>query len=201
MIKIKLNVLCFLLFVTLFYYLPVGLYWADVIPFEYRHYSLFAIFMFAVVYVILRGYNFYDLGVRLDNINSALRWSLIPTVALAAIMLICYMQGWIRQPTIPEWPLFAIFYVLVSSPVQEFLFRGLLFYEMGVLRLHPSLQVLLSASTYCFMHIIYEDALTLVVTAVIGIVWGQLYLQCPNVWGIALSHALLGIVAIYVGLI
>lgn len=48
----------------------------------------------------------------------------------------------------------------------------------------------------------YEyDVITLLVTLVMGLIWGAIYYQYPNFWGTAFSHAVLGATSIFVGLI
>ena len=66
---------------------------------------------------------------------------------------------------------------------------------------NPPLQVGLSAVTYCFLHIIYQDWITLAVTLFMGIVWGVIYYKRPNFWGVATSHAIVGVVSIATGII
>ena len=56
-------------------------------------------------------------------------------------------------------------------------------------------------STYAFIHVIYGDPLILAATLAIGIAWGTIYLRYPNLWGVTLSHAVIGVVSILVGLV
>ncbi len=103
------------------------------------------------------------------------------------------------QPTVPSWTLFYIFYVLVSSPSQEFIYRSVIFSEMNRAGIkNPLLQVGLSAVTYCFLHIIYKDWITLAVTFFMGIVWGVIYYR--RLFG-ARDHAIVGVVSIATGII
>lgn len=62
-------------------------------------------------------------------------------------------------------------------------------------------QILISAITYSLMHVFYNDLITLGVTLLMGVVWGMIYRKHPNFWGVALSHAVLGVVSILVGII
>ena len=51
------------------------------------------------------------------------------------------------------------------------------------------------------MHIIYKDVLTLVFTFALGIVWGMMYTRTKSFCVVALSHAILGVGAIGLGVI
>lgn len=97
---------------------------------------------------------------------------------------------------------FFVFYVFISSPAQEFIYRSVVFALMnraGIVGAVP--QVLISAITFSFLHCIYRDCATMVVTLFIGIVWGVLYRRHPNIAGVTLSHAVLGIVSFATGIL
>jgi membrane protease YdiL (CAAX protease family) len=196
------NPVVFPLLLVLIYYLPPTLLLTGVIPFTYRFYTLvtLAVVMIGVEYV--RGFSLQDLGFRKDTLKPSLLWNGGLSLIFVAIMCTAYMAGWITTPTIPDWNLFFVFYVFISSPAQEFLFRSALFAEMrraGITRL--GWLILISSITYCFLHIFYRDLITLGVTLFMGIVWGLIYHKYPNFWGVALSHAVLGVVSILVGII
>jgi len=63
------------------------------------------------------------------------------------------------------------------------------------------LPIIASAVTYSFLHLFYNDLITIMVTFVAGLLWGWIYHKYPNFWGVALSHSVLGAVSIMVGLI
>lgn len=54
---------------------------------------------------------------------------------------------------------------------------------------------------YSFVHIIYKDALTLLLTLVIGLVWYEYYHKDKTLVGVSISHAILGVVTIIAGVI
>jgi len=155
-----------------------------------------------LAYSLWRGRRLRDLGFRTDNLKGSLAVNGALSALLVAVLLCSYAAGLIREPVPPEWGLFYPFYVFVSGPAQEFIYRSVLFSEMGAAGIRGALpQVLLSAVTYSFLHVIYNDAITLAVTLLMGVVWGLIYRRYPNFWGVALSHATLGAVSIAVGLV
>jgi hypothetical protein len=190
------------LLLLLVYYLPPFLIWIGVIPFDYRFHTLVFVTAFMAAFEYFCGSTLKELGFRKDTLKTSLLWNGALSIALVAIMCAAYWAGWIRKPTVPDWNLFFVFYVFVSSPSQEFLFRSTLFAEMkraGITKA-PWL-ILISAITYSFLHIFYQDLITLSVTLFMGVLWGLIYYKHPNFAGVALSHAVLGVVSILVGII
>jgi membrane protease YdiL (CAAX protease family) len=183
------------------FYLPPLLIVIGVIPFAYRFVVLVAVAAVLALVALWRGTPAAELGLRADNLRPALAanaaLALLVGLALAAV----YALGLIRQPRTVDWWWFAPFYVLASCPAQEFACRGFLFAEMarrGIAGAGP--QVAISAVTYAFLHVVYRDWLAFLAPLAIGIVWGVLYRRYPNFWGVALSHAVLGLISIGVGL-
>ena len=190
------------LLLGLVYYLPPILLWVGVIPFGLRFYVLVAMAIIMAAYAYLSELSLLELGFRKDTLARSLFWNSLLSIVFVALMIFAYQAGWIRKPTIPTWNMFFVFYVFVSSPSQEFLFRSTMFAELNRSGVQTALwQVLISAITYSFMHVFYKDAITLGVTLFMGVVWGIIYRRYPNFWGVAFSHAVLGVVSILVGII
>jgi len=47
----------------------------------------------------------------------------------------------------------------------------------------------------------YDHPALLLITFVSGPVWGGIYLRWPSIWGISLSHSLLGALAMFLGVL
>ena len=155
-----------------------------------------------IAYDWRRGLSLKELGFRTDTLKGSLFLNALISLFLMTFMLLSFQAGLIREPTPPAWGLFFTYYVFISSPSQEFLFRSNLFTlmrrgEIG----QPVLQILVSAVTFSFMHVFYKDLPTLIVTFIIGLLWGSIYYKYPNFWGVALSHAVVGAVAVKVGVV
>lgn len=192
----------FLLNLLPLYYTPPLLLWSGVVPFEWR-FQLLA-FMTVLILVIDRwhGFGLKELGFRRDTLKQSLLVSIPTSLFLSVLMLVFFQLGLIRSPTIPACKVFFVYYLIISSTSQEFLFRSSLFALMNKAGISGLMaQVLLSATTYSFAHIFYRDVITLVATFVIGLLWGWIYYKYPNFWGAAFSHALVGATAIKTGLI
>ena len=184
------------------YGVPPLLIFFGVVPFAYRFHVLVGVAAVLAVVAIGRNIPLRELGFRTDNLKSALLVNALLSLVLGAAMLALFWLNLIREPTAPNLWWFAPFYVLVSCPAQEFSCRGFLFAEMnrcGIARALP--QIAISSAAYAFLHIIYNDWLTVLAPLFIGVIWGVIYRLYPNLWGVVFSHAVLGLISIVVGLV
>lgn len=155
-----------------------------------------------IAYDRWHGLSLEELGIRRDTLKGSFALNAIAALLLVTFIYITFKAGFIRTPTPPGWKLFFAYYLLISSPSQEFLYRSNFFALARRSGFGGAwLQVVASAITYSFLHIIYKDAITLSATFAAGLLWGWIYHKYPNFWGVAFSHAALGTVAILVGLI
>ncbi|MDB9374889.1 CPBP family intramembrane glutamic endopeptidase [Nodularia sphaerocarpa] len=190
-----------ILIVSLGYILPVLLIYLGLVPFSWRFYIL--ILAAVAILAIAQLYQFSprELGITKQNFSSSLSAIALPTLASALLMLIYYMiQGARIDNSAYRWP-FYIFFVAVSSPLQEFLYRGFLFGIFSRAKLAIWLQILLSTLLYSLVHLIYEDVPTLLSTLIIGLFWGYHYAKYRNLYSIIICHSILGAIAILVGLV
>lgn len=189
------------LIVIFAYILPVLLVYLQLIPFTWRFYVL--IFAAVAILTINRLYKFspVELGFTKKHLLSSLKAIALPTLGCALLMFGYYfLQGSRIDNSAYSWA-FYIFFVAVSSPLQEFLYRGFLFNLFTIAKMRKWLQILLSAFLYSFVHLIYRDLPALLSTFAIGIFWGYHYAKYRNLHSIIISHSLLGAIAILVGLI
>ena len=183
-------------------YVPVLLIWTGLIPFACRFQVLAAVLFVLVALGLYRGFDRRELGFTLAHSRQALGWNLL-FLAVGAVALCALARfGW-TMPRQSGYPLTAfLFYLLFLGPVQEVIFRGILFAEMrkcGIVE--GKWLVLISTCTFCFLHIIYNNPSVLLLTLVSGFVWGVLFLRWPSIWGVSLSHSLLGALAMFLGIL
>jgi uncharacterized protein len=149
----------------------------------------------------MRGYSLRELGFRLDSLGTSLTMNIILSATVIAALGVAYSRGFFHARAVPGWTLFLPLYVGLFCPAQEFCCRSIIFSELDRLAICPATaQVLVSAVTYSFIHIIYAKALILSLTFAIGVAWGAIYRIKPNFYGVTLSHALIGGTSIFVGL-
>jgi len=195
------KLISFLSFMLAVLYFPVTLIWLGIIPFAYR-FHVSAIFLTAwLAFTIRKKHGLRDLGFRCDNLKDSLFWNGILCAAGGCVLYLTYLAGYLRISII-IWPPIYIIYIFILVPVQELVFRSILFAEMKKI---PTLDyrwiIAISTVSFCFFHIIYKHPVALGITFCSGLVWGIIYNRYPNIWGVSLSHAVLGSLAITFSLI
>lgn len=190
-----------ILIVIIGYILPVLLIYWGLVPYAWRFYILMA--AAAAILAIARIYRFsgVELGFTQQNLKISLSVIALPTLGSALLMLIYYqIQGARIDNSAYTWP-FYLFFVLVCSPLQEFLYRGFLCGIFTRAKLAMWLQILLSTLLYTLVHLIYKDIPTLIFTLIIGLFWGYHYTKYRNLYSVIVSHSMLGAISILVGLV
>lgn len=154
------------------------------------------------MYIVMRilGHTHSDIGITRQRTIYSLKTVLPITIALViAAGLFLLLEKPRFSPT--EGIGFYIFYILISCPAQELLFRGILSRMLQELRLHQALELGLAAALFGYVHIIYGDMLTIVVMSIVGLFWYRAYQQSLNVIGVTISHVVLGVMTIALGII
>ena len=139
-----------------------------------------------------------DLGIN-KNIISSIKRNIPLMLIFIIIIIVMKILGHSKyNPT--ETIYFYLFYIFISCPLQEFLYRGVFGYFEKVYN-NKYLFLILSSFCYSFVHIIYKDIITCILTFLIGIIWYLLYRKDYNLIGVSISHIILGILTISLGII
>lgn len=184
---------------VLFYLVPILLLAYGVIPREATHAILVLMSLIMVAYAISKPISARELGFRRDNFRSAMLWQGILTVILVVTLITVRATGLIKPSYFEESVLFYLFYVFVSAPLQEFVFRSLMFRELNIYFKKDWAKLLIAAAIFSFGHYAYRDPSVLLMTLVAGFFWGLIYLKKPNFWAVAISHAVVGAVTVFLG--
>ena len=145
-----------------------------------------------------RGFGLSTLGLGWPRLSTLATWSLIPSALLLGGMFAVELPH--RYAALERLP-FYLFFVFVSAPAQEFVYRSVLFAELRAAHFPPLLILLVSSLLYAFLHVIYRDAMIVALTFVVGLIWGLIFLQTHSFYAVALSHAIVGAAAILLGTI
>ena len=155
-----------------------------------------------MMYILMRilGNTHSDIGITRQRTIYSLKTVLPITIALIiAAGLFLLLEKPRFSPT--EGIGFYIFYILISCPAQELLFRGILSRMLQELRLHRALELGVAAALFGYAHIIYGDMLTVVVMSIVGLFWYRAYQRSSNLIGVTISHVVLGVMTIALGII
>lgn len=184
-----------------FYVIPLFLLSFGYIPFEGRHVVLFLMGLILIAYAIQKKIKSKDLGIRTDNLKRALFYNLVSSLILVFILYFGYIAGFLKVVNYEGTFSFLIFYIFISVPIQEFIFRSLMFYEIRLFTNNKLVLIGLSSIIYSFSHIMYQSLQVIIITTLAGIIWGMIYYRWPNYWGITLSHIIVGAAAVFVGIV
>lgn len=196
----------FIGFMLFFYLIPVALMFFNVLPFGSHNIIIPLMGVLILAYVIEKGISFNDLG-----FNPRRRFKGFFATASATAVIFTFLILGSRLGMIPAAVkteeisvLFAVYYVLFSAPIQEFIFRSVMHYEfelIGGKHGKEKLRIFLSALVFAIAHSFFHSWLVLVGTFALGLIWANLYSKYRNFWAIALSHGVLGIAAMLSGVL
>lgn len=154
-----------------------------------------------IVFLLMKLFNISnnELGITKSNLLKSVKRNLL-LIILCIFVIIVFKIFHMDKYNPNETIFFYIFYIFISCPVQEFLYRGVFgYFDMN--SKYNYLWIMISSLCYSFVHIIYRDILTCILTFIIGIIWYIFYKKDKNLCGVTLSHIVLGIVTIVLGIV
>lgn len=166
------------------------------ILFRYKFYIL--VLFGIIIYFLIKANNISndEIGITKNNIFKSFVNNL-PIISVSIFIIILMRILNLNKFTPNENIYFYLFYIFISCPIQEFLYRGVYgYFDNGKNNI-----LFLSSFMYSFVHIIYRDLLTNVLAFIIGLIWFSLYRKDKNLLGTSVSHYVLGILTILLGIV
>lgn len=186
--------------ILLLFVVPVLLIYFKKINFKYRIHVLCAIILISIIIIIFDKSTLYDLGLRTDNLKDGLiPYSIFAVSGTLALLLTAKALKLKPDKSFYKQKHF-IFGFIILSILQEFLFRSFLMPKLISFINIEFLIILINASLFTFMHIIYfNKRVALILLFCSGIVFAYLYLNYPNLILISIVHSILNYVAVMFG--
>ncbi|KAB0241391.1 CPBP family intramembrane metalloprotease [Microcystis aeruginosa EAWAG127a] len=185
--------------ISFLYILPVVLILTKVISFSDRFLVLTITGALIIGLAMLNEIALADLGFNHQNLLPAIKDILPVTIISSVLMIIFYLNHGMRIDNTDITWYFYLFYISLSSPLQEFLYRSYLFNRLAQIQLNQGSIIIITAILYSFAHSIYQDLTTVLLSLIIGLYWAYHYNRFKNFYSITLSHTILGIIAILTG--
>ena len=191
-------------FLILFFGIPLLIYFDE----DFIHPSMIILPVLVFIFLILRfttDFSFRELVVWRISKMQLVRNGLILLGCLLLMILYVVIfepENLFNLPRANPWIFVAmcIFYPVFSAYGQEVIYRTFLFRRYGKLFPGSWFMVLASGITFSFLHIVYYDPVSMILTFVGGIYFARVYQQTRSVLFSAVLHGILGIMVFGIGL-
>jgi len=185
--------------VCLIFIAPIVLIYYKMIPFSLRLWTLGIFFSFSILIILQERWPLKTLGIRLDNIKSALApYAIFVIMGLAFLF---WLSRFISYGLPAQWWRETHFFLFIPvSIAQEVPYRGFLFPRLATIIASAPIIIVVNATLFAFLHIIYpHKKFNLLLGFISGVGFAFIYYLFPNLILISLAHIILNFTAIVLG--
>ncbi len=181
---------------------PILLLYYRIVPGKFRFIMLCTVALLLFGIIKRSGWTHADLGMRKDFMKDALPYTIFTMLGVAVLLIVSVVTPQIHNQEIYEWwenVRFLLLFIPISV-LQEVIFRGILMHLFIKVFSSPLFIIVLNASLFTLIHIIYlNSTIILPLTFIGGIGFAWMYYKYPNLLLISLSHTILNFSAMILG--
>lgn len=181
------------------YIIPVLLLYFKILPGNLRAILLFGIALLLIGIVKHAKWTYADLGIRRDFMKDIIPYTLF---TIGGIMFLVWLSQVVPHSPFLRWwsnVKFLLLFVPLSV-LQEIIFRGILMNMLERAFKSPIFIILLNASVFAMMHVIYLNSVfVLPMTFIAGVGFAWMYYQYKNLPLISIAHTILNFTAMILG--
>lgn len=158
----------------------------------FRYFALSLSALYMILVALFMGAKLPEVGLQRKYFKEALSFIAWPTlfIALAIVLArIFFPAAFIKQPgsfSAPVW------YILLSVPLQEILFRGFCLWRCKLTWKNTLFIILFNSFLFAMYHMVTNNWYLTIGVFLINIFWSYSFIKYPNLWAFMLSHAFLG---------
>ena len=178
---------------------PVLLLYYKVLPGNFRFLMLFVVAVLLYGIVKYDHWTYVDLGIKRNFMKDIVPYSLFTA---GGVFLLVWLAQVVPHSPFLEWEENAKFLLLFIpiSVLQEIIFRGILMNMLRRAFTSPIFIILLNASVFSLMHVIYLNSIfVLPMTFIAGVGFAWMYYKYHNLPLISASHTILNFIAMILG--
>lgn len=184
------------------YIIPTLLIYYGVIPGEFRVIILFLVSLLMYGIIKRSGWTYADMGFKKDFLKDFTPYFIFTFIGVVGLIIVSELVPQIENRQVYEWwedVRFLLLFIPISV-LQEIVFRGILMHMLRRAFSNIPFIILLNASLFALIHIIYIDTeIILPLTFVGGIGFALMYYKYPNLIMISISHTVLNFTAMILG--
>ena len=184
------------------YIVPILLLFYGVVPGEFRVTMLF--FVSLLLYGIIKrsGWTYADMGLQKKFLKDFFPYFIFTVVGVISLFLLSEAFPQIENRQVYEWwedVRFLLLFIPISV-LQEIVFRGILMRMLIKAFNNVPFIILLNASLFALIHIIYINTdIILPLTFIGGLGFALMYYKYPNLIMISISHTIMNFTAMILG--
>jgi membrane protease YdiL (CAAX protease family) len=142
-----------------------------------------------------------DLGLSWKGFSTSLRSLALPSLLLVAFTYLLFMvlplnslRAFVRYDslTMSSFSSRILAYILLSSPIQELIFRGYLTWRLNQVFTNNYLIKLISIGLFTIVHLPFYSPLLLFISTTMGVMYIWVYSRDRNLYAPIISHSIVG---------